>query len=59
MVITKEIEDMLVRADAVRSEIGYQGTVAEMLTDGLCIFVARHHVAKVERAEKLAGRPLR
>lgn len=53
-----EIRAILIRANAVREEVGYEGTSTDLLTDALCMFVARYLVAKVERAEEHVGKQL-
>lgn len=56
--MTKDLAEMLARAEATRQQVGFEGTLAEMLDAGLAIFVWRHAAAKVERAEQAAGKRL-
>lgn len=58
MVITKDILDMLERAEAMRVEVGFDGTLADMLTDGACLFAASFLAERVRRANEVAGRVL-
>jgi hypothetical protein len=41
---------LLERAEALRAEIGYRGTVVEMLDDAMALFQAAHAIVRVERA---------
>ncbi len=48
----KEMENIDAAAEAMRIEIGYEGTTEQMLIDSMCCFAGRYVTVVLERAQR-------